>query len=313
MQPWQSLSASLAVMHRVPAAPGIALALYEWRDAPATAPALLVGHANGFSAGCYRPFLEYLAGHFRLFAFDARGHGASSVPPPEPATNYRFVDLADDLGPLLAALRERLGGATALHYCGHSLGAIMALLHVGRHRLDPFATLTLFDPPVYPPQGHPLRAAALASLPPLVARTLRRRAAWPSREAFLAAMAMPRAFARFQPDMLAAYAEGVLKPTLAGGFTLACPPAVEALIYDACPPSEAAAAALHVRASVHLYGPDPGGPEGATWQARHSPDLAARMPNARHRFLPGRGHLMVQEDAEGAAKAVLTHVFGAAA
>ncbi|MBM3489082.1 MAG: alpha/beta fold hydrolase [Alphaproteobacteria bacterium] len=299
-------------MRLVPTARGIALALYEWRAAPPDAPGLLVGHANGFSAGCYAPILRRLQHRFRLFAFDARGHGVSSVPPSEPAENYRFIDLADDLGPLIAAVRARLGPARPLHYCGHSLGAIMALLHLGRHRLGPFRTLTLFDPPVYPPEGHPLRAAALASLAPLFGRTAKRRVDWPSREVFHAAMARPQAFGRFHPEMLEAYVAGVLRPA-AAGFTLACPPAVEASIYVACPPSKAAEAALQVAAPVHLYGPDPGGPEAATWQARHSPDLAARMPNARHCFLPGRGHLMAQEDPDGTAKAVLTHVFGQAA
>jgi pimeloyl-ACP methyl ester carboxylesterase len=312
MAAWQSLNPAEAVLHRVPTAHGIALALYEWRVAPVGAPGLLVGHANGFSAGCYAPFLRRLQDRFRLFAFDARGHGASSVPPVDPADNYRFVDLADDLGPVIEAVRAHVGEVAELHYCGHSLGAIMALLHLGRHDREPFRTLTLFDPPVYPPEGHPLRAAALASLAPLVGRTEKRRADWPSREAFRAAMARPQAFGRFHPDMLTAYVEGVLRPLPAGGFALACPPRVEALIYAACPPSNAAEAAFKVTASVHLYGPDPAGPEAATWQAQHSPDLAVRMPNARRCYLPGRGHLMVQEDPDGTAKAVLTHVFAQA-
>src|SRR2546430_13653838 len=58
---------------------GARLPIYEAGGAQSV-PALLVGHANGLAAGSYGPWLRDLARDFRVFAFDARGHGGSSWP-----------------------------------------------------------------------------------------------------------------------------------------------------------------------------------------------------------------------------------------
>src|SRR5258708_35030311 len=58
---------------------GARLPIYEAGGAQ-SAPALLVGHANGLAAGSYGPWLRDLARDFRVFAFDARGHGGSARP-----------------------------------------------------------------------------------------------------------------------------------------------------------------------------------------------------------------------------------------
>src|SRR5258708_30302353 len=71
---------------------GARLPIYETGGAQ-SAPALLVGHANGLAAGSYGPWLRDLARDFRVFAFDARGHGGSSWP-------ERPLDTVVSVGPL---------------------------------------------------------------------------------------------------------------------------------------------------------------------------------------------------------------------
>src|SRR5690349_23606862 len=104
---------------------GARLPIYE-AGGGQSAPALLVGHANGLSAGSYGPWLRDLARHFRVFAFDARGHGGSSWPDGPLETVFAIDRLADDLAEIIAALRARLGGAP-MHYAGHSLAAAAAV------------------------------------------------------------------------------------------------------------------------------------------------------------------------------------------
>ena len=73
---------------------GARLPVYEAggiRDAPG----LLVGHANGLAAGSYAPWLRDLTRDFRVFAFDARGHGGSSWPEGPLETVFAIDRLAD--------------------------------------------------------------------------------------------------------------------------------------------------------------------------------------------------------------------------
>jgi predicted alpha/beta hydrolase len=107
----------------VEASDGARLPVYEAGGAR-SAPALLVGHANGLAAGSYGPWLRDLARDFRVYAFDARGHGGSSWPEGPLETVFSIDRLADDLAEIVAALRARLSGAP-LHY---------AVIHSPRRR-----------------------------------------------------------------------------------------------------------------------------------------------------------------------------------
>ena len=95
---------------------GARLPVYEAGGA-AGAPALLVGHANGLAAGSYAPWLRDLARDFRVFAWDARGHGGSSWPEGPLETVFSVDRLADDLTEIAAAVRARLG-VVPLSYAG---------------------------------------------------------------------------------------------------------------------------------------------------------------------------------------------------
>lgn len=145
-----------------PADDGVCLTAYAWHDAPEAAPALLFAHANGFNAGCYEPLLARLATHCRVFAYDARGHGASDKPPAEQSGAYALTRFAADHGAVLAAVRARIGEAPPLHFAAHSFGGVAACIYAAGTGGAPWPTATLFEPPIYPPAGHELHERALS-------------------------------------------------------------------------------------------------------------------------------------------------------
>src|SRR5438552_4299499 len=110
-----------------------------------SAPALLVGHANGLAAGSYGPWLRDLARDFRVFAFDARGHGGSSWPEGPLETVFSVDRLAEDLAAIAAELRGRLG-RVALYFAGHSLAAAAAVRLAAGGAPLAFDRVTLFWP-----------------------------------------------------------------------------------------------------------------------------------------------------------------------
>ena len=126
-----------------------------------------------------------------------------------------------------------------------------------------------------------------------------RRALWPSREAYAAALEGRGPFAAFAAGQLARLAAATLRPE-GDGFTLACVPATEAAVFasfgqpatfallDSVPPSP----------PIHLASGDPAVGPGRDWVTAAMAPLAARLPQARFTALAGLGHLMPFEAPE---------------
>jgi 3-oxoadipate enol-lactonase len=81
-------------------------------------PALLLAHSLGASSEIWTPQLPLLERRFRVVRYDARGHGASSVPGGE----YSLSELGHDA---LAVLEKAATGRTAV--CGISMGGQVAI------------------------------------------------------------------------------------------------------------------------------------------------------------------------------------------
>ncbi|MBU6508126.1 MAG: alpha/beta hydrolase [Alphaproteobacteria bacterium] len=276
---------------------GAALPVYELRPRSAANTALLLGHANGLPAGSYGPWLKDLARDVQVFAFDARGHGGATWPACSLEQVFHVNRFADDLQLVADAVIARLG-ATPLSYLGHSLGGAAALDLAAAGRLPEFAGLMLLEPPVFPPPDSPVRAEAETRQALLVEGAKRRRADWPSVEAFRDRLKNGNSpFARFVPTMLDAHCRAALKPKAGGGFTLASPPAVEAAIFTAHRYSDAWSRLDRIERPLDLIGGDPHRPD-RDWVARAMPDMVRRMKRARLTQLAGIGHLMIQEDPE---------------
>jgi pimeloyl-ACP methyl ester carboxylesterase len=88
-------------------------------------PAIFMHGYSGRSTGdCYSNFLPLLADEFTLYAFDARGHGASA----SQVEGFSFAAVADDVVAFARAL-----GITGALYIGHSFGAFTGMYCEVRH------------------------------------------------------------------------------------------------------------------------------------------------------------------------------------
>lgn len=292
----------------VRAADGAVLPVHAW-GGPAGAPALLVAHANGLAALSYAPWLADLAADLAVFAYDARGHGAASWPS-GPLDEVFHVDrFADDLALVAGAVLARLGGRPLL-FAGHSLGAAAALRLAGRGGKLPWRQSLLFEPPVFPDRSSPHHAAAAAKQTPLIERSAERRAFWESPEALGGLLAARGPFRRARPDLLAAHCRASLRPLPEGGWTLACPPAVESAIFRNHRIADTWQRLPAIAAPVHLVGGDPALAD-AGWVSAVLPEMAQRIPGARLTMLAGRGHMMIFEAPDSCRALVLGEAGGA--
>jgi len=303
LPPFVSIPAPEAELIPVTGHDGKRLNLYRLHASRAGAPVLMLGHACGFAAGSYLPLLRNLCAEADVYAFDARGHGGSEAPEPH-GSDCAPADYARDLAQLAAAVAARTG--KPIHYVGHSLNAA-AMLHLGSCfpellRSVAWAGLLLFEPPVFPSPDRPEHAECAEKDKRLVARTRQRRERFASPDELVSLLTGRGLFRALSHEYLVAHAQATLRPIAEGGYTLACPTAVEAATFASFGEDSTfrALAGFPAEIPVHLVGGDPdGGPE-RNWTTVMAPVLAERLASRsnRRRFtqLPGRGHLMVQED-----------------
>ena len=287
---------------------GMKVSTYRVLAAPEGAPALVFAHANGFNAGCYRPFLERLSSHFQVFAYDARGHGGSLSPDDDIENDYAMIRFAEDLSAVVKMVRELIGNAMLLHFASHSVGGLAAILLEAELECTPFNSLTLFEPPIYPPNGHPERAAALAHAPNFIRWAGRRRDHFSSREALLAEVRKINTYQRFAPEMMEAYLNSVVEPAPTGGLRLRCPGKIESAIYGNCPNSGIFELMDKVTTRARIYSTDQSVLVNLhSWAPNTMVSIAENMVNGEARTMPGCLHLMVQENPGACAVAILDH------
>lgn len=119
--------------------------LYYLQDGAGEDVVLLHGLASNL-AFWYSGVMVPLRRHYRVTAYDLRGHGKSGMP----AKGYTHFSMAEDLGAVANALHlERF------HLIGHSYGGLVAITYALAHP-DRLLSLTLADVPVDDPldAGH---------------------------------------------------------------------------------------------------------------------------------------------------------------
>jgi pimeloyl-ACP methyl ester carboxylesterase len=311
--PSDPVPAAIAEAFSVATPSGLCVRTYAWHDKPdePDAPALLWGHANGFNAGCYVPFLSRLAEHFQVFAFDARGHGGSDAPLEDFERHYVMDNFAIDLNAVVGQVRGRIGEERPLHYGSHSLGGVAALLLDGHFGLRPFESMTMFEPPVFPPQSHRFINRARKASPLFYAWAARRQTRFADREALRASAGKIATYGNFTPQMMDAYVRAAAYDRADGGIELYCPGLAESAVYRNSPRAQVFMSGAKAQTRSLIFSSDPALVDaGHVWAPPVLADLVARMPNAEYRPMLGCGHLMVQENPDACLAAVLEHALG---
>lgn len=193
---------------------------FEWGER-GQGPSLLLLHATGFHARLWDRVVEALPAGTHVIAPDHRGHGRSF----RPATLANWAATSDALLPLL----DGLGGHPIVG-CGHSMGAYV-LTRLASQRPGAFRHLVLIDPVIMDPALYEGEAGPIPE--PADHPVARRRNIWTSAEEMRARFADRPPYANWDPRVLADYCtHGLIPPADGDGLELACPPALEASVYQ---------------------------------------------------------------------------------
>jgi len=260
--------------------PGEELAVWEW---PGEDPPFLFAHATGLHGRCWEHIIRMFPERHCL-AVDARGHGRSS--PAELPYHWRIF------GRDMTAVAEHWDVRDAIGI-GHSSGG-HTTVQTAAARPQTYRALLLLDPTIFPPEFY-------GTAPPDASFTLRRRNQWASADEMFERFKARPPFAGWRPEILRDYCEyGVLPRD--GEFVLACPPAVEASIYENSkePGSNIYAEVARIQQPVVVMragvqrqqaGFDPAASPTA-------PDLAGRFAHGREIVLPDASHFIPMEEPE---------------
>lgn len=200
---------------RYVSANGIRHHYLEWGDP--SDPPLLMLHATGLCAWPWKPIARRLAEHYRVMAFDQRGHGDTDCSD----KGYRFEFAGEDL----AAIVEEMDLASP-RVVGHSSGGLAAIiasnLLPGRlNRVVLVETRVSNDAPTAPSQDLARRAE----------RTRMKRSVWESREAMFDAYRTRAAFKDWEDEPYSEFIRGGTRLLPDGRAELKCHPDTEATFY----------------------------------------------------------------------------------
>ncbi len=282
--------AKAAPVRRELARAGGAISFLEWDDGTGKAP-LHFAHANGFNGATYKQLLGPLADQFHIRAWDARGHGHTTLPA-DPAKHRNWYVYRDDL----IAMAEDFHAATGrkVILMGHSMGGAASVM-AASERPDLVRGLVLIDPVMTPPmfrymmalwrltgrKGGPMSLADGAE---------RRRAVFESRDTAVERYFGRGAFRTWPRAFLADYIEGGTRIREDGQAELLCAPAWEAANFRAHGHNiNRAVAKLSVPFAL-LYAA-----EGSTCRAPFPTLMRARDRKAHVAEVPGSTHFLPME------------------
>ncbi len=194
---------------------------FEWGQ-QGDGPTLLLLHATGFHARLWDQVVAHLPPQTHVIAPDHLGHGRSF----RPASLGDWRVTADALLPLVSHFAE-----TPLVGCGHSMGGYV-LSRLAAARETAFSHLVLIDPTIFDPAAY-TRSKDSAFPDPADHPIARRRKIWQGPGEMVTRFADRLPYSKWRPEVLADYATfGLLPSTEGEGWELACPPALEASVYQ---------------------------------------------------------------------------------
>lgn len=281
----------------IPLDDGASIGALHWPRAGASTVAF--SHGAGLAVGGYADFVEILTRRYDLIAFDLRGHGISAgarLPP------SGILDLmTGDMEAIRTGLAKRTGGAPVAGVF-HSISGVLALRQTVADGPG-WGALALIDPPLTPPEGHPLMPVKRNGTEIMVRRVAKRRARFPDVEAFADELAGRAEFAGWRPGAHRRLAEATLMPDMEDGdWVLRVPPALEAQLYRENVLPELALQLGGLESPVRFVCSDPDGPH-----ASPIPRLCAAISEEAGigmEIVPGTTHMLPLEQPEACADAV---------
>ncbi|MGH8529506.1 MAG: alpha/beta fold hydrolase [Nevskiales bacterium] len=246
-------------------------------------------HGTGFCGGAYWTFLRLLQDEAALILHDVQGHGASEV-----GDKY--------LGPHATA--ERALHALAAHPLntpgrdivgvGHSYGGYVHALMAAREP-QRFKALVLLDPIFLPPLLLFGMCFITSRFNPLVKRSLKRRAEWPSRAAAWQGLHQRGIFKGWPDEALECYVAHALREHADGRMELRCPPWLESALF-ARPPWNTWRAIRQLQCPVLILH----GAQSYPFMAPSIQRAVCANPHIRAENVPG-GHCFMHEHPEAVA------------
>lgn len=260
------------------------LAALEW---PGAGDPVLLLHATGFHAHCWREVVRELPGR-RVIAVDLRAHGRSTG-----SGRVNWGEMADDI----IALVERLD-LQGIVGAGHSLGGHL-LARAAAALPRRFRHLVLVDPVILPRERYAMFRQNPADFSPDNHPVTRRKNAWRDADEMFERFRNRSPFDTWLPQVLKDYCKHALRPGPPGeALRLACDPLDEATVYMNQAGNEAIYDLLpRLTMPVTLLraptdeGAAPGGLLSPTW-----PGLAAEVPHCEEIFLPDHNHFIPMQD-----------------
>lgn len=293
--------ASAPVEHRVQLT-DTNLCVFEWpaADGIENPPTVLFVHATGFHARCWDQVILGLEGTAHVWSVDMRGHGRSEKPTPPLDWEMFGRDVAELVEKLdlknIIAVGHSMGGHSITYAAGHSNGR--------------FAGLVLVDPVIMSPEVYDMReAGSRADSADLAGHPVaRRRGHFSSVEEMYERYKDRGNYAAWDRAVFHDYCQyGLLEVEGETDLQLACPPVIEAAIYqgsggrnihDVIPNITVPVDVIRARERTEGDAPMAFG-ASPTWAG-----LADVFPNGRDIHLPDHSHFIPMEDPQGTANFV---------
>jgi len=247
-------------------------------------PRLALSHGNGLAIDGYYPFWSLLANRYELILFDFRNHGQN---PLHYFVNHNWPRFVADLECVFVAIQETFGPRRTTGVF-HSLAAVAATMQAQQYgaRWDP---LVLFDPPYYPPPGHPLHIIQRANEDDIASRAERRTPGYAQPEELAASFA--RKLTRWPPEAYELMAYATLRPDPANNqWILACPREFEAHVFRSNRDPRTWAGLAQMPVAVKLICADPTLAEAGS--TAHLGRAAAREAGLAYEAIPGTTHFL---------------------
>ena len=189
-------------------------------------------HGNGFCAGTYTPFIQYLVDDLHILASDVRGHGSSDQPTVERIRHWDIF--AEDLKILI---EQKM--SPPVIGIGHSLGAVTTYIAAAQYP-HLFSGIVLIDPVILPRRLlwliTALKLLGLRGNLPLARMARRRRRIFKGKQEALRLFTAGRGiFKNWSKEFVHAYLECGLLEKDEKTAILKCDPELEAQIFESIP------------------------------------------------------------------------------